>query len=305
MQWVPLRMELLDGRLVSAQILQQLTEQVERLRAAGKRPPHLVAMLIGHNGASETYVASKIRRCAEVGYDSTLIRFEESVSEGEVLAKIAEINNDPGIDGLIVQLPLPAHIDPHKVTIAIDPMKDVDGFHPENFGRVAKGLGGFIAATPLGILRLLEHYQIQTAGAHAVVLGRSQIVGLPMSVLLQRSTRTGNATVTLCHSRTRNLAEVTRSADILIAAIGQPGFVTADMVKKGAVVIDVGLTRVEDSSKKAGFRLAGDVDFATVAPKCSYITPVPGGVGLMTICGLLENTMRAYDGKSRQLKAAE
>lgn len=305
MHRVPLRMELLDGRLVSAQILKQLTEQVERLRAAGKRPPHLAAMLIGHNGASETYVASKIRRCAEVGYDSTLIRFEESVTEGEVLAKIAEINNDPGIDGLIVQLPLPAHIDPNKVTIAIDPMKDVDGFHPENFGRVAKGLGGFIAATPLGILRLLEHYQIQTAGAHAVVLGRSQIVGLPMSVLLQRSTRTGNATVTLCHSRTRNLAEVTRSADILIAAIGQPGYVTADMVKEGAVVIDVGLTRVEDDSKKAGFRLAGDVDFAGVAPKCSYITPVPGGVGLMTICGLLENTMRAYEGKSRQLKAAE
>lgn len=291
-------MQLLDGRVASAHLLEELAERVRTLKAEGRRPPHLAAILVGNNGASETYVASKIRRCAEIGYDSTLIRFPETASESEVLAKIAEINTDPAIDGLIVQLPLPAHIDPNKVTIAIAPGKDVDGFHPENFGRVAKGLGGFIAATPLGILRLLEHYEIDPAGKHAVVIGRSQIVGLPMSVLLQRSSRTGNATVTLCHSRTQDLPSITRQGDILIAALGRPGYVTADMVKEGAVVIDVGLTRVDDPSKKSGFRLAGDVAFDEVAPKCSYITPVPGGVGLMTICGLLENTLRAYDANS-------
>jgi methylenetetrahydrofolate dehydrogenase (NADP+)/methenyltetrahydrofolate cyclohydrolase len=287
-------MELLDGRVASAHILQELAEKVVTLKAAGKRPPHLAAMLVGHNGASETYVASKIKRCAEIGYNSTLVRFEDTVTEAEILAKIEEINLDPEIDGLIVQLPLPDHIDANKVTLAISPSKDVDGFHPENLGRVAKNLAGFIAATPLGILRLIEFYNIETSGKHAVVIGRSQIVGLPMSILLQRADRTGNATVTITHSKTKDLPSITRQADILIAAMGRPGFVTADMVKAGAVVIDVGLTRVEDTTKKSGFRLAGDVDFDAVAPKASYITPVPGGVGLMTICGLLENTMRAY-----------
>ena len=289
-------MQLLDGRLVSARIFEELTEQVAEIVAAGRRVPHLVAILVGNNGASETYVAAKIRRCAEVGYKSTLLRFEDDITEEELLAQIEAINQDAGIDGLIVQLPLPAQVDPAKVTIAISPRKDVDGFHPENFGRVAKGLGGFIAATPLGILRLLERYHINPAGKHAVVIGRSQIVGLPMAMLLQRSTRTGNATVTLCHSRTEGLPSITRQADILIAALGRPGFVTADMVKPGAVVIDVGLTRVDDPAKKSGFRLAGDVDFEGVAPKAGYITPVPGGVGPMTISGLLENTMKAYLG---------
>jgi len=290
-------MKLLDGRVASAHLIQELQTKVQELKAAGKRPPHLAAILVGNNGASETYVASKIRRCADIGYESTLVRYLETVSEVELLNRIEAINQDPAIDGLIVQLPLPAHINPDLVTMAIAPGKDVDGFHPQNLGAVAKGLPGFIAATPLGVLRLLEFYNIETAGKHAVVVGRSQIVGLPMAILLQRARRTGNATVTLCHSHTQNLAAITGQADILVAALGRPGYITADMVKEGAVVVDVGLTRLEDASKKSGFRLAGDADFNTVAPKCSYITPVPGGVGPMTICGLLENTYKAYEGK--------
>ena len=287
-------MQLLDGKLVSGKILADLTQTVASLKLQGRRPPHLAAILVGNDGASETYVASKIRFCHQIGYDSTLVRFDDRVSERELLAQMEQINNNPAIDGMIVQLPLPAHINPDKVTLAVSPYKDVDGFHPENLGRAAKGLPGFIAATPLGIMMMLEHYQLPTAGKHCVVMGRSQIVGLPMSILMQRDAYPGNATVTICHSRTAYLTDITRMADILISAIGRPGFVTADMVKDGAVVIDVGLERVPDLSRKTGFRLAGDVDFEGVAPKTSWITPVPGGVGLMTICGLLRNTMTAY-----------
>ena len=249
--------------------------------------------MVGNNGASETYVASKIKSCEEIGFTSTLISLPDTTSEAELLSHIQDLNYDDDVDGFIVQLPLPAHISENTVMEAIAPEKDVDGFHPINVGRMCKGLPAYISATPFGILEMLERYKIETAGKHCVVVGRSQIVGLPMSILMQRNTSPGNCTVTICHSRTHNLKEVCQSADILIAALGRPEFITAEFVKEGAVVIDVGITRVPDSSKKSGFAIKGDVKFDEVAPKSSFITPVPGGVGLMTICGLLTNTLLA------------
>lgn len=286
-------MILLDGKLLSAQIKQEIAAEVAQIKASGGKIPHLVAILVGTAGRSETYVASKMKSCEEVGMHSTLIRFDDDVTEAELLAAVADVNNNPDMDGLIVQLPLPKQVDPDKVMEAIDPAKDVDGFHPTNVGRMAKGLPAYVSATPQGILEMLKRYDIPTSGKHCVVVGRSQIVGLPMSILMQRNGYPGNCTVTLTHSKTQNLAEICRTADILIAALGKPEFVTADMVKEGAVVIDVGLERVPDASKKSGFALKGDVKFDEVAPKTSYITPVPGGVGLMTICSLMQNTVKA------------
>ncbi len=290
-------MQLLDGKLLSAQIKQELAAEISTLRQQGGKTPHLVAILVGSLGRSETYVASKMKSCEEVGMTSTLMRFDDEVTEEELLAAIQQVNDNTDMDGLIVQLPLPAHISADKVMEMISPAKDVDGFHPINIGRMAKGLPAYISATPQGILEMLKRYHIETSGKHCVVVGRSQIVGLPMSILMQRNTYPGNCTVTLTHSRTQNLAEICRSADILVAALGKPEFVTADMVKPGAVVIDVGLERVPDSSKKNGFALKGDVKFDEVAPKTSYITPVPGGVGLMTICSLMQNTLKAARGE--------
>lgn len=290
-------MQLLDGKLLSAQIKQEIAAEVAQIRGQGGKIPHLVAILVGNKGASETYVASKMKNCEEVGMHSTLIRFDPSVTEDELLDKVREVNNNPDMDGLIVQLPLPAHINPDRIMETIDPAKDVDGFHPINIGRMAKGLPAYISATPQGVLEMIKRYDIKTAGKHCVVVGRSQIVGLPMSILMQRNTYPGNCTVTITHSRTQNLAEICRSADILVAALGKPEFVTADMVKEGAVVIDVGLERVPDASKKSGFALKGDVKFDEVAPKTSFITPVPGGVGLMTICSLMQNTLKAARGE--------
>ncbi len=266
---------------------------VAQLAAHGAPVPHLVAILVGDNGASETYVANKVKSCHEVGFKSTLIRLEEETTELQLLNIIRNLNGDPDVDGILVQLPLPKHISAQEVIITIDPSKDVDGFHPVNVGRMVLGQPTFLPATPYGIMLLLEHYKIQTAGKHAVVIGRSNIVGRPMSVLLSGSGNPGNCTVTLCHSGTKDLEDYCRSADILVAALGKPGFVKEDMVKEGAVVIDVGITRVEDASKKSGYRISGDVDFDAVAPKCSYITPVPGGVGPMTIAALMKNTFRA------------
>ncbi|WP_375444237.1 bifunctional 5,10-methylenetetrahydrofolate dehydrogenase/5,10-methenyltetrahydrofolate cyclohydrolase [uncultured Fibrella sp.] len=286
-------MILLDGKLLSAQIKQEIAAEVAQIKASGGKIPHLVAILVGTAGRSETYVASKMKSCEEVGMHSTLIRFDDDVTEADLLAAVADVNNNPDMDGLIVQLPLPKQVDPDKVMEAIDPAKDVDGFHPTNVGRMAKGLPAYVSATPQGILEMLKRYDIPTSGKHCVVVGRSQIVGLPMSILMQRNGYPGNCTVTLTHSKTQNLAEICRTADILIAALGKPEFVTADMVKDGAVVIDVGLERVPDASKKSGFALKGDVKFDEVAPKTSYITPVPGGVGLMTICSLMQNTVKA------------
>lgn len=290
-------MQLLDGKVLSAQIKQEIAAEVAQIRDAGGKIPHLVAILVGTNGASETYVASKMKNCEEVGMKSTLIRFEPTVTEDELLDAVRSVNNDPDMDGLIVQLPLPDHINPDRIMETIDPAKDVDGFHPINIGRMAKGLPAYISATPQGVLEMLKRYNIETSGKHCVVVGRSQIVGLPMSILMQRNTYPGNCTVTLTHSRTTNLAEICRTADILVAALGKPEFVTGDMVKEGAVVIDVGLERVPDTSKKSGFALKGDVKFDEVAPKASYITPVPGGVGLMTICSLMQNTLKAARGE--------
>lgn len=284
-------MKLIDGKLISAQVKLELKEEVEKQKATGGKIPHLAAILVGSNGSSETYVASKIRSCEEIGFKSTLIRRDESITEEELLAVIRQLNEDDDIDGFIVQLPLPAQINVEKVIEAIEPRKDVDGFHPINIGRMAKGLPAYISATPFGVLELIKRYNIETAGKHCVVVGRSQIVGLPMSILMQRNTYPGNCTVSLVHSRTQNLAEITRQADILIAALGKPEFITADMVKEGAVVIDVGLTRIVDATKKSGFALKGDVKFDEVAPKSSYITPVPGGVGLMTVAALMHNTL--------------
>ena len=286
-------MQLLDGKLLSAQIKLEIAAQVAQIRGTGGKIPHLVAILVGTNGASETYVASKMKSCEEVGMTSTLFRFEPTVSQEELLDKVREVNNNPDMDGLIVQLPLPDHINPDRIMETINPAKDVDGFHPINIGRMAKGLPAYVSATPQGVLEMIKRYDIKTAGKHCVVVGRSQIVGLPMSILMQRNTYPGNCTVTLTHSRTQHLADVCRSADILIAALGRPEFITADMVKDGAVVIDVGLERVPDASKKSGFALKGDVKFDEVAPKTSFITPVPGGVGLMTICSLMQNTLKA------------
>jgi methylenetetrahydrofolate dehydrogenase (NADP+)/methenyltetrahydrofolate cyclohydrolase len=288
-------MELLDGKVASKAIKDELTLKVAQLLAEGKKVPHLAAVLIGNNGASETYVGAKVKACAEIGYRSTLIRLEDSITENRLLAVIGELNNDPDVDGILVQLPLPKHISDEKVINAIDPSKDVDGFHPENVGRLVQGLPAYIPATPHGILLLLEHYKIDTRGMHAVVVGRSNIVGRPMSILLSANTNPGNCTVTICHSKTRNIAELCRQADIIVAALGQPEFVTASMIKKGAIVIDVGITRVQDPTKKSGFALKGDVKFDEVAPLCSYITPVPGGVGPMTIAALMKNTLTACE----------
>lgn len=287
-------MQLLDGTSCSQQIRQEIAEQVEQLKASGKRAPHLAAVLVGHDGASQNYVGMKARDCDEVGFNSTVIRMEESVSEQELLDKIAELNADDEIDGFIVQLPLPDHMDEDKVILAIDPRKDVDGFCPENVGNMSLGLPTFLSATPNGIMELFRRYNIETEGKHCVVLGRSNIVGTPMAILLSRNTNPGNATVTIAHSRTKNLKELCASADILIVAIGKTEFVTADMVKEGAVVIDVGQTRVPDSSKKSGFRNVGDVDFDNIKDKCSYLTYVTGGVGPMTRASLLQNTLKAY-----------
>lgn len=269
-------------------------------KKAGKKTPHLAAVLVGNNGASETYVASKVKNCEEVGFKSSLIRFEESVSESELIRAIQKLNNDDDVDGILIQLPLPKQINEETILNIIHPDKDVDGFHPVSIGKMVQGLPTFIPATPYGILLMLEHYKIETAGKHAVVIGRSNIVGRPMSILLSRNAYPGNCTVTVCHSRTKNLKKICLQADIIIAALGIPEFLKADMVKDNAVVIDVGITRMPDANKKSGFTLKGDVDFANVAPKCSYITPVPGGVGLMTIAALLMNTFTACENRYRK-----
>ncbi len=284
-------MQLIDGKATSKAIKEEIKAEVDIMLKSGRRPPHLAAILVGHDGGSETYVAYKIKDCEEVGFKSSLIRFEEDVKEELLLEKIQELNENPGLDGFIVQLPLPGHIREQKVIEGINPAKDVDGFHPVNVGRTVIGLPSFISATPFGIIELLKRYQIETSGKHCVVVGRSNIVGRPMSILM--SQKSINATVTVAHSRTRNLEELCASADILIAALGSPGFVKKNMVKEGAVVIDVGTTRVPSSETKSGFRLRGDVDFEEVAPLCSYITPVPGGVGPMTRVALLHNTLLA------------
>lgn len=286
-------MELLDGRLASQAIRDSLKLKVAQSITEGRKVPHLAAVLVGNNGASETYVGAKVKACAEIGYRSTLIRLEDSISENRLLGVIDELNNDMDVDGILVQLPLPGHISDEKIITAVHPSKDVDGFHPENVGKLVLGQQAFVSATPHGILLLLEHYKINTAGMHAVVVGRSNIVGRPMSILLSANTNPGNCTVTLCHSRTRNLEEICQQADIIVAALGRPEFVTASMVKKDTIVIDVGITRVPDANKKSGFALKGDVKFDEVAPHCSFITPVPGGVGPMTIAALMKNTYNA------------
>ncbi len=288
---------LLDGKKTSSDIRIEIAEKVERIKNQGGKIPHLAAILVGNDGASEAYVSNKVKDCAQVGFKSTLKRFDNTVSEEELLQEVERINNDPDIDGLIVQLPIPDHISVQKVTDRIKPEKDVDGFHPVNVGRMAKSLPAYISATPYGILQLLERYKIETSGKHCVVIGRSDIVGSPMSILLSRKAYPGNCTVTLCHSRTKDIKEMTLQADIIIAALGIPGFLTGDMVREGAVVIDVGISRVEDASKKSGFALKGDVDFDSVAPKSSFITPVPGGVGPMTRASLLMNTLLAAEKK--------
>lgn len=287
-------MLILDGKIASAAIKETLKAEVDSIIKRQLRPPHLAAVLIGTNGASETYVASKVKNCADTGFHSTLIRFSETVDEQTVLSKINELNHDSFIDGILVQLPLPKHINEQKIIEAIDPAKDVDGFHPINAGKLVQGLQTFIPATPFGIMLMLDYYSIQTAGKHAVVIGRSNIVGRPMSILLSSNGKYGNSTVTICHSHTHNLKEICLQADILVAALGKPEFVKADMVKNGAIVIDVGITRVEDATAKKGFRIKGDVSFNEVSAKAAAITPVPGGVGLMTIAGLLKNTLQAY-----------
>ena len=287
-------MQLIDGKATAKAIKEEIKLEVQKLVHAGRRPPHLAAILVGHDGGSETYVAYKIKDCEEVGFKSTLIRFEEDVHEQELLEKIKELNRDPGLDGFIVQLPLPGHIREQKVIETINPAKDVDGFHPVNVGRTVIGLPSFISATPFGIIELLKRYKIETSGKNCVIVGRSNIVGRPMSILM--SQKSINATVTVAHSRTRDLEELCASADILIAALGAPGFIKEHMVKEGAVVIDVGTTRVPSSETKSGFRLKGDVVFNEVAPKCAFITPVPGGVGPMTRVSLLSNTLLAAKG---------
>ncbi len=287
-------MLLLDGKIASRAIKDKLLAETLQIKAAGKRAPHLAAILVGTNGASETYVASKVKNCSETGFESTLIRLEEQVTESELLLQIEELNQNPGVDGILVQLPLPKHINESAIIQAIHPNKDVDGFHPISAGKLVQGLPTFIPATPYGILLMLEHFQLTTKGKHAVVIGRSNIVGRPMSILLSSNIPYGNCTVTLCHSHTPNLAAICRQADILVAALGKPEFVKADMVKPGAIVIDVGITRVIDATAKNGFRIKGDVAFEEVAPLTEAITPVPGGVGLMTIAGLLKNTLQAY-----------
>ncbi len=286
-------MEIIDGKAVATQIKKEIATEVNEILANGGKRPHLAAILVGHDGGSETYVASKVKACEECGFKSTLIRYEADVTQEELLAKVEELNNDADVDGFIVQLPLPKHIDEQKVTEAIDYRKDVDGFHPVNAGRLSIGLPCFLSATPNGIMELLRRYNIDTKGKKCVVLGRSNIVGKPMANLMMQKSIPGDATVTVCHSHTQDIAGECRQADIIIAALGQPHFLKADMVKEGAVVIDVGTTRVPDATRKSGFRLCGDVDFDNVAPKCSFITPVPGGVGPMTIVSLMKNTLLA------------
>ena len=290
-------MILLDGKATASALKKELGTEAALLKIEKGRRPHLAAILVGNSGASETYIASKVKTCEEIGFDSTLIRFDSQIPEKELLDKIRVINDDETIDGLIVQMPLPLHISVQKVTETISPAKDVDGFHPLNTGRMVQNLPCYIAATPKGILLLLEKYGIETAGKHCVILGRSNIVGTPMSVLMSRNCYPGNSTVTLCHSRTKNLTGHLQQADILIAALGNPEFIKGSMVKEGAVVIDVGITRIADTNAKKGYRIKGDVKFDEVAPKCSYITPVPGGVGPMTIIGLMQNTLLAARGE--------
>jgi methylenetetrahydrofolate dehydrogenase (NADP+)/methenyltetrahydrofolate cyclohydrolase len=290
-------MQLIDGKKIADEIKAEIKAEVEKIRTNGGKAPHLAAILVGHDGGSETYVAHKVKSCAQVGFTSTLIRYEDDVTEKTLLDRIAQLNANADIDGFIVQLPLPKHIDEQKIIKAVNPAKDVDGFHPENVGCMMIGLPCFVSATPAGIIELLRRYKIETKGKHCVVLGRSNIVGKPVSVLMAQKAQPGDATVTICHSRTSNLPAITRQADIIIAALGQPGFLTAAMVKEGAVVIDVGTTRVPSTETKSGWKLKGDVLFDEVAPKCSYITPVPGGVGPMTIVSLLRNTLQAAKNK--------
>jgi methylenetetrahydrofolate dehydrogenase (NADP+)/methenyltetrahydrofolate cyclohydrolase len=292
-------MTILDGKVTAAQIRVELAQAVQQRKLDGKKIPHLAAVLVGNDGGSVSYVTSKVNACDQIGFESTLIRYDESVSEEILLDKVRQLNEDKSIDGFIVQLPLPAHIDELKVTQAIDPRKDVDGFHPRNLGNMILNLPGFLPATPAGIMALIERNNIQTEGKNCVIIGRSNIVGTPLSIMLGRNANPGNCTVTLAHSRTENLKEICLQADILIAAIGQPNFVTADMVKQGAVIIDVGTTRVEDASRERGWRLVGDVKFDEVAPKCSFISPVPGGVGPMTIASLMMNTLKAMELKGK------
>ena len=290
-------MELIDGKKVADAIKQEIAAEVSAMTSRGEKQPHLAAILVGHDGGSETYVAPKVKACEQCGFRSTVIRYEDDVTESELLDAIARLNADPDVDGFIVQLPLPRHIDEQRIIEAIDYRKDVDGFHPVNVGRMSIGLPCFVSATPQGIVELLRRYNIDTRGAHCVVLGRSNIVGKPVAQLMMQKALPGDATVTVCHSRTKNIKDYLLSADIIIAALGSPGFVTADMVKPGAVIIDVGTTRVPSKETKSGFRLKGDVDFDAVAPLCSYITPVPGGVGPMTIVSLMKNTLLAAQHK--------
>lgn len=286
-------MKILDGQLASQATKDDLKLKVSELVNEGKKVPHLAAVLVGNNGASETYVGSKVRTCEEIGYKSTLLRLEDTITEAQLLETVVRLNTDPDVDGILVQLPLPKHISEQKVIDTIAAKKDVDGFHSTNVGRMVQGLPTFVPATPYGIMLLLEHYKIDTTGMNAAVIGRSNIVGRPMSILLSGATNPGNCTVTLCHSHTKNIADVCRNSDLIVAALGKPGFLTGNMVKEGAIVIDVGITRVPDASKKRGYSIKGDVNFEEVAPKCSYITPVPGGVGPMTIAALMKNTFRA------------
>ncbi len=288
-------MQLIDGKAISDAVKAEIAEEVKLRKEQGKKVPHLAAILVGHDGGSETYVAHKVRSCEQVGFESTLIRFEDDVTEEELLSVVEELNNDANVDGFIVQLPLPKHISEQKIIEAIDYRKDVDGFHPINVGRTSIGLPSFVSATPAGIMELLKRYEIPTSGKHCVVIGRSNIVGKPVATLMMQKAYPGDATVTVCHSRTKNLKEIVSQADIIIAALGQPEFLTADMVKEGAVVIDVGTTRVPSTETKSGWKLKGDVKFDEVAPKCSFITPVPGGVGPMTIVSLLKNTLLATE----------
>ena len=291
-------MKLIDGKQTAAEIKAEIAREVEQMVSQGRKRPHLAAVLVGHDGGSETYVKNKVLACEQCGFKSTLIRFEDNVSEAELLECVDSLNRNGDVDGFIVQLPLPRHIDEQKIIEAIDYRKDVDGFHPVNVGRMAIGLPCFVSATPLGIITLLERYHIETSGKKCVIIGRSNIVGKPMAQLMMQK-QYGDATVTVCHSHTKDIASECRQADIIVAAIGSPGFVKADMVKDGAVVIDVGTTRVADPTRKSGYRLSGDVDFENVAPKCSYITPVPGGVGPMTICSLMKNTLKAAKQEQR------
>ncbi len=294
-------MHILDGKVVSQAVKDDLKQKVALLKEKGKRAPHLAAVLVGHNGASETYIASKIKNCEEIGFASSIIRLEEHIAEFELIKTIKKLNEEDTIDGILVQLPLPKQINEQRIIHLIDPTKDVDGLHPINTGKLVQGLPTFIPATPYGIMLMLEHYNIQTSGKHAIVIGRSNIVGRPISILLNQSHPFGNCTVTVCHSKSINLKEICLQGDIVIAAVGIPGYVKADMIKENAVVIDVGITRVKDDSKKSGFSIVGDVIFETVAPKCSFITPVPGGVGLMTIAALLKNTYNAYTNRNEIL----